>query len=105
MDELLLERGEEALGDGVVEAVAAAAHRLGDPGGAGLLAEGQETNWLPWSECQISPGAGRRCASAICSASVTSSVRMWSAMLQPTIRRLKTSWTATRYSQPSQVRR
>ena len=34
------------------------------------------TNWLPWSECQISPGAGRRCASAICSASVTSSVRM-----------------------------
>ena len=35
------ERGEEALGDGVVEAVAAAAHRLGDARGAGLLAEGQ----------------------------------------------------------------
>jgi hypothetical protein len=37
--ELLLERGGEALGDGVVVAVAAAAHRLGDAGGAGLLAE------------------------------------------------------------------
>ena len=41
MDELLLERGEEALGDGVVVAVSAAAHRLRDPGGAGLLAEGE----------------------------------------------------------------
>src|SRR5215218_7065066 len=34
-----LERGEEAFGDRVIEAVAAAAHRLGDPGGAGLLTE------------------------------------------------------------------
>src|SRR3954469_4461190 len=41
VDELLLQRREEALGDGVVVAVAAAAHRLGDAGGAGLLAEGQ----------------------------------------------------------------
>src|SRR5688572_18456996 len=37
--EFFLERGEEALGDGVVVAVAAAADRLGDAGGAGLLAE------------------------------------------------------------------
>src|SRR3954453_19031001 len=28
-----------------------------------------ETNWLPWSECQIRPGSGRRCASAIPNAS------------------------------------
>ncbi len=41
VDELLLDRREEALGDGVVVAVAAASHRLRDPGGAGLLAEGQ----------------------------------------------------------------
>src|SRR3954463_1605534 len=41
VDELLLQRREEALGDGVVVAVAAAAHRLGDAGGAGLLGEGQ----------------------------------------------------------------
>ena len=47
-----------------------------------------DTNWLPWSECQIRPRSGRRRASAICSASLTSSVRKWSAMLQPTIRRL-----------------
>ena len=36
-----LKGGEEALGHGVIEAVAAAAHRLGDAGGAGLLSEGQ----------------------------------------------------------------
>jgi len=32
--------------------------------------------WLPWSEWWISPGAGRRRASAICNASTTSSARM-----------------------------
>src|SRR5215207_414196 len=41
VDELLLQGGEEALGDGVVVAVAARSHRLGDAGGAGLLAERQ----------------------------------------------------------------
>src|ERR687897_966116 len=76
VDEFLLERREEALGDGVIEAIAAAAHRLGDPAARACWPKASETNWLPWSECQISPGAGRRCASAICSASVTSSVRM-----------------------------
>jgi hypothetical protein len=30
---------------------------------------------------------------------------MWLSMAQPTMRREKTSWTATRYSQPSQVLR
>ena len=39
VDELLLDRGEEALGDGVVKAVALAARRLRDAGFAGLLAE------------------------------------------------------------------
>src|SRR5215217_1020611 len=46
VDELLLERREEAFGDAVVVAVAAAAHRLGDPGGAGLLTE-RERDELP----------------------------------------------------------
>jgi hypothetical protein len=41
VDELCFEGREEALGDGVVEAVALGAHRLRDPGGPGLLAEGQ----------------------------------------------------------------
>jgi hypothetical protein len=41
MDELFLERGEEALGDGVVVAVAHGAHRPGDAGVASGLAEGQ----------------------------------------------------------------
>ena len=34
----MLQGGEEALVDGVIEAVALAAHRLSDAGGAGLLA-------------------------------------------------------------------
>ena len=41
MDEFFLECREEALCDGVVEAVSLAAHRLGDPGGACFLAEGE----------------------------------------------------------------
>ena len=41
VDELLVQCCEETLGDGVVVAVAAAAHRLRDPGGAGLLAESE----------------------------------------------------------------
>src|SRR5207237_6495880 len=41
VDQLFLQRREEALGDGVVEAVAFAAHRLGDAGGAGFLTEGE----------------------------------------------------------------
>jgi hypothetical protein len=51
VDELLLERREEALGDGVVEAVSLAAHRLGDAGGAGLLTERQadELGGFTWS--------------------------------------------------------
>ena len=37
-----------------------------------------DTDWLPWSESWISPGRGRRRASVVCSASTTSSARMWS---------------------------
>jgi hypothetical protein len=47
VDELLRERGEEALGDGVVEAVAAAPHRAGDASFAGGLAEGGAYELLP----------------------------------------------------------
>ena len=36
---------------------------------------------------------------------MTSSTRIWSAIDQPTILRLKRSWTAARYNQPSHVRR
>ena len=39
VDQLLLQGREEALGDGVIEAVAFASHRLRDAGGAGLLSE------------------------------------------------------------------
>ncbi len=46
---------------------------------------------------------GRRRARAIASAASTSSVRMCVAMAQPTTRRLQTSSTTARYSQPAQV--
>ena len=36
-----LQRGEEAFGDGIVVAVAAGSHRVGDPGFASGLAEGE----------------------------------------------------------------
>ena len=49
---------------------------------------------LPRSACTIAPGAGRRRQRAICRASTTSSVRMWSAIDQPTIIREKASMTA-----------
>jgi hypothetical protein len=56
VDVLLLERCEEALGDGVVEAVAVGSHRLGDAGGAGLLAEGQADELPGLKESSQHPG-------------------------------------------------
>ena len=56
----------------------------------------------PLSEWWITP-SGRRRESAIASAASTSSVRMCVAMAQPTTRRLQTSSTMARYSQPAQV--
>ena len=44
-------------------------------------------NCPPWSEWWIVPFGGRRRRTAICSASTTSSERMWLAIAQPTIRR------------------
>jgi hypothetical protein len=86
--ELLLERREEVLGDGVGIAVALGAHRHGDPGVAGLLAEAETDVLRARSLWCTSPGPGRRRETAICSASTTSSERMWSAIDEPTIRRL-----------------
>src|SRR3954451_17471049 len=65
VDELLLQGREEALGDGVVVAVAAAAHRLRDPGDAGLLAEGKGTGCPALSARSArGPAAGERAPSA-----------------------------------------
>ena len=62
-----------------------------------------EVYCVPRSEWKISPGPGPRAATAIRRASATSSVRMWSAIDQPTTRREARSITVARYSQPSQV--
>jgi hypothetical protein len=48
---------------------------LGDAGGAGLLAERQADELAALIGVPDQPGAGRRCVSAIASASVTNSVR------------------------------
>src|SRR5215208_6377272 len=57
-DQFVLERGEEALGDGAIEAVAARAHRSGDPGGASLLAEGQAPELAALDAVPDQPGTG-----------------------------------------------
>ncbi|HLK16512.1 MAG TPA: hypothetical protein VKT78_17025 [Fimbriimonadaceae bacterium] len=51
----------------------------------------------------MTPASGRRVDRAMLSALSTSSVRMWSASAQPTIRRDDRSMTVARYAQPSQV--
>src|SRR5215213_7364222 len=65
VDELFLERGEEALSDRVIEAIAARSHRLGDAGGAGLLAEGQRDvlGGFNWSSQHLDLGGvdGQAC--------------------------------------------
>lgn len=55
------------------------------------------------SECRIVP-TGLRRHRAMSRASMTSSVRRWSAMGQPTQRREYTSITAAQYTQPCPVR-
>ena len=77
VDELGFERREEALGDGIIPAVALATHRTDDAMIAqhslirhgGILA-------APVGRC-TRPGAGTRRPRAICSASRASSVRRW----------------------------
>jgi hypothetical protein len=85
VDELLLERGEERLGDGVGVGVAAGAIEIAIPACRAARPKARLTYWLPWSEWWISPGPGRRRASAIWSASTTRLARMWVAIDQPTI--------------------
>jgi len=54
----------------------------------------QDVNWLPRSLWTMVAVVGRRYQVAIWRASTTSSVRMWSAIDHPTIRRDQTSITA-----------
>ena len=100
-----LERGEEALGGGVVPAGA----RPADAGACAMLGQDGRCTRRSGTDCRgPSGGSGRRLVvgvvSAMCSASVASSVRRWSASAQPTTRRLNASRMTARYSQPSQVR-
>lgn len=88
-EQFTLQGGEEALGHGVVLAVA---HR-------GPIERRMPTAWRrtpksgqvyrePWSEWRIAPASGRRLPTATASAATTRSVRRRSAMAQPTTRRL-----------------
>ena len=52
--------------------------------------------WVPWSEWWMRSVPGRRRTIAASNAAVTSSARMWVAMLQPTTRRLQASVIAAR---------
>ena len=59
----------------------------------------------PRSLWKISPGGGRRCCTAVSSASQTSSAVIRSRRLQPTTFREKRSMITARYIQPWRVRR
>ena len=105
VEQPLLGQGrEERLGDGVVKAGSDGAHRLGDPGVVAGLAErrGRCTDRRDRSDGPSPAAAGapdghlkrrRRPARSACCGAIA----------QPTIRRLKRSCTAARYSQPSPV--
>ena len=96
MNELGFEGGEEALGDGVVPALTRRDRDWRMPLASSRSPNTVEVYCEPRSECNISPGAGRRWWMAMRRASQTSSVRMWSAMAQPTTRREATSITVAR---------
>jgi hypothetical protein len=75
VDQLALQGGKEALGDGIVEARPGSARRGTYAGLLAAPAEG-DRGVLPLSLWWITPASGRRWCSAIAKASVTSSVRM-----------------------------
>ena len=105
MEQFGLERGEEALGGGVVVAGA----RPADAGAGAMLGEdaGVRGAQILTAAVRMVDQAGCLVVdvvSAMCSASVASSVRRWSASAQPTTRRLNASRMTARYSQPSHVR-
>ena len=93
---LALERGVERLGHRVIRARADLAHRSGHTQllGHGVVVGGVLTD--PWSAWKIAPVREPRSVAAASRASVTSSVRMWSAIDQPTSRRENQSITVAR---------
>jgi hypothetical protein len=91
-----LERGEEAFREGVVPALTGAPDREPDgeiAGEPGVVAAGVLTALSEW---KITSASGLRAATALVSASATSSVRRWSAIANPTTRRLAMSITVAR---------
>ena len=94
VEELGLERCEEALGERVVVGVASAAYARNAPACWRVLPNATLVGWPPRSEWCTSPGAGLRAAIAMPSASSTSSVLRSSRIDQPTQRRLQASMAA-----------
>lgn len=93
VDELALDRGEEALGDGVVPAFPLRETDRITPLAPARAGPCWCTAWTARSEWKITPAAGRRVVKAIARVSSTRLVRMWSARAQPTTRRLDRSIT------------
>jgi hypothetical protein len=103
-DQLGLEGADERFGHRVVVG-AARAHRRLDPQlveAVGVAQAGLLGSPVGWATSR--PSRSRR-ATAISRVSITGSVRMWVAICQPTIRRLKTSRMKARYTKPAKVRR
>jgi hypothetical protein len=103
VDQLTLDRGEEALGRGVVESRPHTAHRPRDPGLLQPAGERQGDVLRTLVGVVDQPGAGRLSEVAISRASTTSSERRWEAIDHPTIRLKQQSRMVARYSHPSPV--
>ena len=101
IDELGLERREEALGERVVVGRPGRAHRGGDTGLGKPGAEGDARVLGAAIGVMDETGPGARRPIAASSAPSTSSVRRWPAIDQPTTRRLKASTMAARYRKPA----
>jgi hypothetical protein len=87
VDELLLDRREEALRDCVVMGVAARAHRDGDAGVRGRLAEAEADVLAALIGVVREPWLGATSRASHPGQSTTSLARMCSAIDQPTIGR------------------
>lgn len=84
VEKLALHGRPERLDEGVVDAGGDAAHGTEQPGGAKPVTEEPRRVLRASVRMHDRAGLRARCQRAICSASTTSSVRMWSAIDQPT---------------------
>jgi hypothetical protein len=103
MDELVLERGDDALRTGVVKAVALTGHTRRDAVVTEVVLVRPGRVLPPLVSVMQQAGVGLRRSSAMVSTSVTISRSIYRLMAHPTIRRANRSTRTARYSHPAPV--